>query len=243
MWRPGRRPSVTAAQAGALRDDVPVPTFPIRTARPADALPRGRIGYDISSDRLLLHTIQTEAAFEALLSTGALVPDNSLAEPSYADAYSWMLRQMAAKLATVGDGAIWFWARIRRQDLVDLCRCANGEVLLTCKVPREAVLLSHFADWHAALNRRPHVPDLPGESDEEYGARLDRVFDDFDARVTAAGVRDVGIRHWPEGLRTEIEQSWEHVLEPKNYGRYDFWQATTHVLRAEDVLEAVRFKR
>ncbi|WP_427007028.1 DUF3841 domain-containing protein [Pseudarthrobacter sp. H2] len=193
--------------------------------------------------QLLLHTIQTAEAFDALLSTGVLVPDNSFAEPSYADAYGWMLRQMGARLATVGDGAIWFWARIRRQDLVDLCSRANGEVLLTCKVPREAVLLSHFGDWHAALNWRPHVPDLPGESDEEYGARLDRVVDDFDARIRAAGVRDAGVQHWPEDLRTEIEGSWEHVLEPLNYGRFESWQATMHLLRTDHVLEAVRLER
>lgn len=220
-----------------------MPTFPLKKARPADAVPTGRIGYDTSADQLLLHTIQTEEAFDALLSTGALVPDNSLAEPWHADAYAWMLRQMAAKLATVGDGAIWLWAQIRRQDLVDLCRHANGEVLLTCKVPRERVLLSHFGDWHAVLNGRPHVPDLPGESDEDYGDRLDRVFDDFETRIRAAGLRDARIPDWPEDLRTEIEESWKNVLEPVNYGRFESWQGTMHLLRTEDVVEAVRLER
>lgn len=38
------------------------------------------MGYDLSDDRLLLHTIQAEAAFEGLLSTGVLEPDPSRVE-------------------------------------------------------------------------------------------------------------------------------------------------------------------
>jgi hypothetical protein len=66
-----------------------------------------------------------------------------------------MYGQMDARLPTFGDGAIWLWARIRRQELVELCGLAPGRVLLTCRVPRERVLLSHFGDWHAVLNRHP----------------------------------------------------------------------------------------
>lgn len=220
-----------------------MPTFPIRSARPTDAVPKGRISYDISADRLLLHTIQTAEAFDSLLSTGVLEPDSSLSEPHFADAYGWMARQMARVLDSAGDGAIWFWARINRSDLVECCRGAEGEVLLTCNVPRERVLLSHFGDWHAVLNSHPHVPDLPGESDEEYDARRERVFDDFDDTVRSLGSRDLSIRHWPEDLRTEIERGWAHILEPANYGRFESWQATAHVLCAEDVIEAVRLER
>lgn len=64
-----------------------MPALSIKKARPAEAVPRGRMGYDLSADRLLLHTIQTEEAFEGLLSTGVLVPDPSRAEPFHADAY------------------------------------------------------------------------------------------------------------------------------------------------------------
>ncbi|MFE4227033.1 hypothetical protein ACFRJ8_03980 [Arthrobacter sp. NPDC056886] len=67
-------------------------TLPITNARATDAVPRGRIGYDLSAERLLLHTIQTQDAVDALLSGGVLVPDSSLAEPLYADAYAWMLQ-------------------------------------------------------------------------------------------------------------------------------------------------------
>lgn len=202
------------------------------------------MGYDISADRLLLHTIQTEEALEELVSNGVLVPDVSRAEPLFTDAYDWMFRQMAARLPTAGNGAIWLWARIRRQELVALCSLGQGQVLLTCSVPRERVLLSHFAEWHTALNRSPHVLEFPGESDEDYGARLDRIFTEVDDRIRAAGVPlDAGYRHWPEDLRKEVERSWEFVLDPVNYGRYECWQATVHCLHEDDVVEAVRIER
>jgi hypothetical protein len=220
-----------------------VATFPIKRSLPANAVPPGRTSYDISADRLLLHTIQTSEAFDSLLSTGVLKPDTSLSEPLYAHAYDWMARQMARMLDSTGDGALWFWARINRRDLVDCCRRADGEVLLTCNLPRERVLLSHFGDWHSVLNSRPHVPDLRGESDEEYGARRDLVLDDFDDRIGSAGSRDPSIQHWPEDLRTDTERGWEHILEPANYGRFEVWQATTHWLSTEDVIEAVRLER
>jgi hypothetical protein len=202
------------------------------------------MGYDLSADRLLLHTIQTEEAFEGLLTTGALTPDPSRVDPLLADGYGWLYRQMAARLPTQGDGALWFWAQIRRQDLVELCKESAGEVLLTCRVPRERVLLSHYGDWHSALRRSPLLIELPGESDEEYCARLERTFEEVDARIRAAGVaRAAGYRHWPEDLRNELELSWEFILDPGNYGRYESWQATVHCLYEDDVVEAVRLQR
>lgn len=231
-----------AGNVGGRLDDIPVPTFPIKTASPARAVPPGRMGYDISADRILLHTIQTKEALDALLSTGELVPDNSLAEPSFADAYRWMLRQMAARLATDGAGALWFWARIRREDLVDCCRQARGEVLLTCLVPRERVLLSNFGDWHSALNRSPLVTDVKGESHAEYESRLDLVLDAFEDRVRKAGAHGRGMRSWPDDLRAEVERSWEGVLDPAAYGRFQFWQGTMHRLYSDDIVEAVRIR-
>ena len=41
---------------------------------PARALPAGRIGYDLNADHLLLHTIQSAEAYQALRETGQLVP-------------------------------------------------------------------------------------------------------------------------------------------------------------------------
>ena len=137
--------SPSALMVGALGDDCPVPAFPIRSASPAVAVPKGRMRHDISEDRILLRTIQTAETFGALLANEMLKPNPAMAElPLHADGYDWMYRQMAARLPTFGDGAIWLWARVRRQKLVELCGLAPGQVLLTCRVPRERVLLSHF---------------------------------------------------------------------------------------------------
>lgn len=220
-------------------DDRPVPSFQITKARPADAVPSGRVGYDLSADRLLLHTIQTQEALDALMSTGVLVPDSSRAEPTFTEAYAWMHQQMRKRLATTGNGAVWFWAKIPRQVLVDCCKLSRGGVLLTCRVPRERVQLSHFGDWHSVLNGSPLVPDLPGESDEDFDARLDRVYDDFEDRIRRAGSRDLSPAHWPEDLRAEVQLGWEGILDPGNYKRFESWQATTHDLRADDIMEAV----
>lgn len=238
-----RRFAQLATAGGVLSDDIVVASFPISEACPADAVPPGRIGYDISADRLLLHTIQSEEAFDALCSAGVLVSDPSRIDPYLVDAYNWLYRQMAARLATAGDGAVWLWARITRRDLVDSCKVSIGQVLLTCKVPRERVLLSHYGDWHAVLNKFPHIPELPGESDEDYTARMNRVVDEFWARLRTAGAWGAGTADWPADLRAEVEQGWESIFDPRNYGRFESWQATMHSLRTEDIVEAVRIQR
>ncbi|MFF2298496.1 DUF3841 domain-containing protein [Arthrobacter sp. NPDC058127] len=150
---------------------------------------------------------------------------------------------MAARLTTAGEGAIWFWARITRRDLVDSCRHSIGQVLLTCRVPRERVLLSHYGDWHSVLNKFPHIPEIPGESDEDYTVRTDRRYDDFVDRLKAAGAWGAGIEAWPADLRADVEQGWESIFDPGNYGRFESWQATMHTLCVEDVVEAVRIQR
>ncbi|QOT19322.1 DUF3841 domain-containing protein [Paenarthrobacter sp. YJN-5] len=162
-------------------------------------------------------------------------------EPLHADAYDWLYRQMASRLTSVGVGAVWFWAQIRRDDLIDLCKASPGDVLLTCRVPRERVLLSHYGDWHSALNRHMLVIELPDESDDDYRARWDLAYENVQSRILAAG-HGPGAEygHWPEDLRVELERSWEFMLDPRNYGRYESWQATTHCLQAGDVVRAVR---
>ena len=99
-------------------------SFPIRSAPPDMAIPPGRIGYDLDADVLLLHTVQTKAAFEELLATGVLWQRPELTDPWFPDAYDWMNRMMAARLPTSGNAALWLWARIRRPDLVTDCRHA-----------------------------------------------------------------------------------------------------------------------
>ncbi len=217
-----------------------VTVIPIREATPDAAVPAGRIGYDITAESLLLHTIQTADAVDCLRTSGTLVPDPQLACPDFGEAYDWMRRQMAARLPTSGDGALWLWARTRRRELVDACRRSRGSVLLTCRVPRTRALLSHFDDWHLVLNRVLYVPPLPGESAADHWKRWEPVWDGFDALRDAAGVGDRPLREWPDELRCRIERSWEAILDPANYGRYEYWQATVHALHSHDVVDAVR---
>lgn len=217
-----------------------MPAFPIRTAAPALALPPGRIGYDLDAETLLLHSIQPAGAFDVLLDTGVLRADSAVVASPWPEAYEWMNRMMAERLPTSGDTALWFWARTRRRDLVDLCRQNRGEVLLTCRIPRERVLLSHFVEWHAALNSWLSVPQQAGESEDDYDKRNDREFDDFVARRDAAGLQHAPLKTWPSEFRTEMERSWECIFDRSLFPKADQWQATAHELFAEDVVEAVR---
>lgn len=224
--------------AAAVRMVIMHP-FPTRSAPPERALPAGRIGYDLDADVLRLHTIQTVQAFEQLQQTGALRADPARVCTEWPEAYGWMSRMMQERLPTTGDTALWLWARIRRDDLVRMCRRERGQVLLECRVPRARVLLSHFDEWHSALNVWPAVPRIPGEPDADYDRRYDQVVDDFRARLDAAGADRGQISSWSADLRADVEQSWECMFDRSWYGRFDCWQATVHELLASDVVEAV----
>ncbi len=215
-------------------------SFLIRSAPPDKAVPPGRIGYDLDADVLLLHTIQTKKAFEELLTTGILRPNPELIDPWFLDAYGWMNRMMAARLPTSGNAGLWLWARIRRLDLVSDCRRGRGQVLLTCRIPRQRVLLSHYSEWHSALSSSIAMPKLPGESEEAFDARWNHTYDDFKERLQTTGAAGSSVRQWPEELREEVERSWECIFDRTNFNPRDYWQATVHEIHVADVVEAVR---
>jgi|HubBroStandDraft_1064217.scaffolds.fasta_scaffold198396_1 hypothetical protein len=62
----------------------------VREAEPERAVPSGRVGYDLDAEKLLLHTVQTAQAFDALITKGTLRPDPELAEANFADAYEFL---------------------------------------------------------------------------------------------------------------------------------------------------------
>ena len=214
--------------------------FAVRSAVADNAVPAGRISYNINGDVLLLHTVQTVTALEEILRSGRLVPDPQLADPAYSAAYDWMLRKMTLRLPTIGAGAVWLWARTRRRDLVDQCRAARGDVLITCRIHRSRVLLSHFGDWHAALNACYHLPASADESDDAYSLRWDAAYDQLQGRLEAVKAPRDQISLWPGDLRAEVEGTWEGILDSSAYGRAETWQATAHAIYADDVIEAVR---
>lgn len=175
---------------------------------------------------------------------GTLRPDPALVDADFGDAYEWMSAQMRNRLPTIGNGALWLWAQTTREHLVSCCRQARGQVLLTCHVPRDRVLLSHFDGWHSVLNRGlGWLARLPGESEDEASARWEKASDELAARLEHAGVRAAPVRDWPAALRAEIERSWECIFDRSNYGRHEIWQATVHALYAEDVVEVVRITK
>lgn len=225
------------------REDTTMRQIPFRSAPPEQAIPPGRIGYDLDAPILLLHTIQTGVAYERLLSDGVLRPSPELAATEWPEAYAWMNRMMADRLPTTGDAALWLWARIRRYDLVSNCRRASRssdpQVLLTCRIPRERVLLSQFDEWHSALNSALAVMVDPGETDESFESRFDELTDAFIARLDDANVRNSPISEWPADLRAEAESSWECIFDRRRFDRRSYWQATVHDIRAEDVTDAV----
>ena len=200
--------------------------------------PPFRVASDLDAPVLTLQTIQTPAAYDVLQRDGILAGDPALGDADFAEAYDWMRRQMAARLPSSGDGILWLWAKTTYRDLVGNARHARGEVLLTVRVRRERVLLSHFGDWHTVLNRGLNVPLLPGETFEEWSPRFNALYDEWCVRAGAH--HDLPIAAWPPFLRAELEASWESIFDLNNREEPLYVQATVHALRASEVVRAVR---
>src|SRR5690348_15791669 len=125
----------------------------IPEAAPESAVQPDPIGYDLDAAILLLHTVQTASAVDQLWNTGTLTPDPRLVHPYNHEPYKWMSKQMTARLSTTGTGILWLWAQVTRKKLVEFCGSSPGQVLLTCQVPRERVLVSNYEGWNAVTDR------------------------------------------------------------------------------------------
>jgi len=197
----------------------------------------------IGRDRLtvVLHTFQTRGAYESLRREGVLAGDSTRAIPEFREAYAWMSTQMGRHRLGGGAGEIiWLWANITRRHLRRAARDCSGEVLLSVQVARDRALFSDFNAWHDVLNRVLHVPRERGENAEAWDARWEELDNAFRAR--AEPYDDQPLATWPIELRAELETSWEAIFDPATWPRYGDRQATMRVLRAEDVVRAVRIR-
>ncbi|MBG6096536.1 DUF3841 domain-containing protein [Nocardioides luteus] len=194
-----------------------------------------------------LHTFQTVEAFDELRRTGVLEGSSRYWMEDFAEAYRWMKREMDRRLPTSGDGMVWMWAATTRRELLASARRARGDVLVSVRLPRKHVLLSHFDDWHHVLNRTLHIPgdrDVPWP---DWEARFDRSWDDWSERTR--GCEEIPLDSWPEPLREELERSWQAIFDPATWVEsYDgaswvparYLQATAHRITLDEVTRAVR---
>jgi hypothetical protein len=214
----------------------------IPEATPERAVPPDPIGYDLDAAVLLLHTVQTPDAVEQLCNTGTLTPDPGLVYAYRHEQDKWMSKQMTARLSTTGVGILWLWAQITHKRLVEFCGSPPGQVLLTCQVPRERVLVSNYVGWNAVMDRTlAPTPPAPGESQSDALTRQKAASNLLDARLRGAGVQcGAPFEDWPADLRAEVEQSWEGIFDHRAYGPQEEFQATVHMLHIEDVMNMVR---
>jgi len=204
----------------------------------AEAVPLGRLGYDLSAPAVLLHTVVSADAWVVLARHGTLRADPAQVDDHLRPAFDWIRRQARRRLPGArGRYPLWAWARIPRSDLVTfLSRCARwdpGCVFVTARVPRERVLLSLFDDWHAVLGGVPAFPDgVDADVVEAWFDRLSATVPDWmlPGRCWTA---------WPPELRAELEQSWLRVFDVEAAPRRAWVQATVEELVAADVVDAV----
>lgn len=107
-------------------------------------------------------TIQTYPAWAHFQNTGVLRADAAFIEPTFLEAYRWLVKQMMRCLGPAPLAVafpIWVWyqwgnAHKRRPDLRHAAHLPRGEcgVLLECECPIDSVLLSDFVLWHYVLN-------------------------------------------------------------------------------------------
>lgn len=115
----------------------------------------------------------------------------------------------------------------------DTARCRERpQVLLTCRVPRERVLLSEFVAWHDVLLECLAVDDLPPEAQGE-------AFDAFLDERDLDGLGQLPLAQWPPALGDRVLRSWQRLFDRRVYPRGSAWQGCVEHLETGDVLDAV----
>jgi hypothetical protein len=216
------------------------------------AVPRRAVRYDVRAEVLLLHSMLSPAAYEVLATEGVLRADPALVDNAFRDAYHWLMGQARRRVTGArGVCPIWFWARIRRRDLLlDIRHAARhepGSVLITCRIPGARCLLSAYDDWHSVLDPGPLVPLPPGVTPDDgsawaaWTARHDAAWEDLDRRLAEASLpRTAPFGSWPADVRADLERGWEHIFDLDGYSDGEYWQATVEEVHASDVVTAAR---
>jgi hypothetical protein len=153
-----------------------------------------------------LWTIQTVAAWETLQTTGMLRADPRLADPDFAAAYRWMVKQMRQRLPRPSFAAtvpLWAWYQWEgthrpRPDLRSRSHMPAGQraVRIEFELDDDRVLLSDFDLWHIVLNNW-------------YIARSEAEYEAFEARLDAQEdplAPDAA-------LQREIRDSWPRIFD------------------------------
>ncbi len=186
-----------------------------------------------------LWTMQPVEVYDILLKDGVFRCDPSkIPEPSFVDAYGWLIDQLEKRDKRPDNVQLptWAWFRFNKKekkpDLRHSCYGARGEkmVCLEIEISDEKVLLSDFDLWHFPLNNwwldNCFVPDYT----EEMYDKSHEWFDGLDK----------------EQQQIEKEKSWHQIfnIEPfendwiarGNYVQAIFWE-----LRLENVKKVQYF--
>jgi hypothetical protein len=235
-WLPQHDPAAASTLAAGGADCDPPedwadrsPVWPDPVAA-AQAIPAGRLPFNLNADAVLSYTVINGPAGQVLQSTGSLRPqpltDQHAQElgDAFVAAYDWMRWQMHRHiLGYTGGFPLWVWARTTRRDLVstaqDMARESPGSVLICLRIPRTQLLLTDYFTWHDVLNGSPAVPvDCVGcgtrhcDDAECWDRWFDGWFDGWGAQIPPA---DDGARLpwwcWPPDLQTRLFASWEAV--------------------------------
>jgi hypothetical protein len=214
------------------------PRDAVRWRPPEAAVPAGRLGYDLAAARLLLHTVIDEDGYETLRASGVVRGEPARTPVEFEDAYAFMRAEHARRIpGSSGGPLLWAWARTTRAHLLatvrETARCRQRpQVLLTCRVPRERVLLSEFVAWHDVLLTCLAVDDLPPEAQEE---AIDAFFEERDRD----GLGELPLAQWPQALRDRLLDSWQRIFDRNAHPHGSTWQGCVEHLETDDVLDAV----
>lgn len=174
---------------------------------------------------MLLWTIQHKAAYEHLLTNGALRADERhlFCEDDFRFAYQWISGQMLQRIGTPPDNVdypVWAWyqwegvrKRLDMRSHRKWTKKGAPIVLLTIDIPENLVLLSDFDMWHCVLNQS-YLP--LSEKDDSENPTTEEI-----------------VKSWDKIFLTEIQTSYWNT--PKST------QATFWELRKEWVLKAEHF--